>query len=248
MQIVNLSPFRDARGKLNSGAQQEARQRGAEWLAAMRGQEAVVQALAEPLDDSFALLLNGLLPQSDLELDLVLVGPNGVWVLQTVHAPGMYTIEGDNWMAYDTAQLQFAPVEQNPVRQAREGSMRLYEHLHEKDWPVPWINSLLVVTSRDVNIRAKDSAVAILQLDRIPRYVTQDILALEPVMDSADVREVVSVLTAYLSASQPAAEGERASRFLGMTRAQWLIVVLMALMNVCVLCGFAFIVLRGSFF
>lgn len=246
MRFISNSPYRDEHGKLTAAARQEAKRRGGAWFDAIKSQDGPIRVLESALDDHYILLLNSSLPNGT-ESDMILVGPNGIWVMQVVHGAGMYKVEGDVWLAYNHTNLTFEPAEElSPIDEVRNVATTVYDHLHASNLPVPWANSLLIVTSADANVQTTETAVRVLTVGDLNRFVMQDILALEPVMSVADIAEVIDSLQPLFAQSKPALGSSR--RFLGMTGPQLAIIAVMALLDVCMLCGLGYVVLSDSLF
>jgi hypothetical protein len=99
---------------------QQAGTRG-QLRAGLRGQELLAQILA-PLDDRYNLLNNLSLPGWSDDVDHVLVGPNGVFVLETKHHRGRIFCRDGAWLQQKVSRgghLQPEEPMRDPVRQLK---------------------------------------------------------------------------------------------------------------------------------
>ncbi len=66
------------------------------WYLGMRGELAVTKAL-KPLPDEYVLLNDLLLPKGSGNIDHFLIGPNGLFVIETKNYSGDVKCDGDEW-------------------------------------------------------------------------------------------------------------------------------------------------------
>lgn len=255
MQVIHCSPYRDADGHPRRDVSKEAAQAfGPKWKEILKSENAVAGTLGGYLDDRYTLICNAPLLEDGPDADGILVGPNGVWVLEFVHGKGMYKAEGERWFVYDNKKMDYQPVEPNPIVSARDNANGLYDYLHSKDLPIPWVNPVLVLTGPDITLNADDAAVVFFKSGEAQQFAVQDVNSLDPVMDETDTAMIVEVLRPFFGAAPAAEESgeaeeeskETPSTFLGMTTTQWVIIFGLALLNLCVLGIFAAIVIYNS--
>ncbi len=247
MQIVHCSKFRDREGNLLPEARKEApKALGQDWKAMMEAQDFVAQGLAQYLDDAYVLLRNVTLTGLTHDADLIIVGPTGLWTLEVAYLKGLFKVDGINWMSY-TSKLEFETVEPNLASHVRENAQALFDFLREKKFSVPWVNPVIMLANSQIDVRTEEAAVAIIRPDGIEQYVAENILPVEPAL-SPD--EAINVAEAIIALGEPDEKDEedtqKVNRFLGMTRPQWVVIAILALIDICVLGGFAFLVARDT--
>ncbi len=244
MQIVHCSKFRDREGKLLPEARKEApKVLGRDWKAMLEAQDFVAQELTQYLDDAYVLLRNVTAPGLTHDADFIIVGPTGLWTIEVAYLKGLFKVDGVNWMSY-TNKLEFQTVEPNLVGHVRENAQAIFDFLRVKKFSVPWVNPVILLANSQIDVRTEEAAVAVIRPDGIEQYVAEYILPVERVF-SPD--EAVNVAEAIIAQAEPEEEEvKKANRFWGLTRPQWVVLAIMALIDICVLGGFAFLIARDS--
>ena len=117
----------------------EAHRRGQE------GEDSVVQVIVQALDGNWHLFRNVSIPgRNKADLDVVLVGPPGVWALEVKNFNGTYRNHGDAW-EYKKGS-RWRTMSKNPSRQANNASLRLANFLKADHLKV-FVNSVVVWAS-----------------------------------------------------------------------------------------------------
>jgi Nuclease-related domain len=249
MQIFHCSPYRNAEGKPRTDVKKEAAKAlGANWLEIFQTEDDVIDTLANFLDDDYILFTNIQLLEDGPDADMLLFGPTGVWTMEFIHSDGEYKAEGDTWLRLNTETNDYEPVAGSPIVTARDNAAAVYEYLHSKDLPVPWVNPVFVLTQKNVTAYTENTAIATVRPGEVEQFAQQDIMALDPVMDETDIQQVFQALKPFANAPSSLAEDAAGGpkKLLGMSTAQWVIILALALLNVCVLGGFAWYVLANG--
>lgn len=247
MQIIYCSPFRDVEGRPDPRAKKEAQAAlGTDWLEKLSTEDSVADIFSNHLDDDYVLVCNAQFLDEAPDADMLLVGPNGVWTFEFIHERGSFQVENDQWMRLSEISVDYEPVDPNPLAVARDNAAAIYDFLHTKDLPVPWVNPILIVTNPDANFFSSASALTVLQLDQVTQFVTNDVRDLEQVMDETDVEQIVTSLKPFfVSPGQADSASNRPTSklLMGMTTFQWIVILVLALGNILVLGGFAWLLL-----
>ena len=249
MQIVHCSPYRDAEGEpRNDKKRQAAKELGANWLELLKAEDAVIEVFSNHLDDDYHLICNADLLEDAPDADMLLFGPNGVWVFEFIHITGSFRAEGEDWLTLNNKSAQYEPTDPSPLASARDNANAIYDYLHSQNLPVPWVNPVLILTAEDVAFHNDGAAVAAIQTDEAYQFVTQEVRDLDTVMNEQDIERLYDALAPFLgdAVQAPSTEeevGGKRTHFLGMTTVQWLVILVLAFMDICVLGGFAFIVI-----
>lgn len=93
------------------------------YASGLAGEERLAAVLSEHLDDSWSLYQNLLLPDGRGDIDAVLVGPRGVYVLEVKHYSNTHRNHGLDWQR--RANKTWEPIQSNPSRQAQNNAKRL---------------------------------------------------------------------------------------------------------------------------
>ncbi|HZC05683.1 MAG TPA: nuclease-related domain-containing protein [Ktedonobacterales bacterium] len=104
-------------------AQSAAAEREAEiYRRGLQGEQALIWFLASRLDNRYLLLRNYTPPppwRSGGDIDGVLLGPQGVTVLEVKAWRGVYRCEGEDWLFLPRDRSAWEPARKNPTQQAR---------------------------------------------------------------------------------------------------------------------------------
>jgi len=98
MKIIDKTPLQDANGNIGLIARvQGTLKYGLSWFAELEAQKIVIAQLDRVLEKGFVLIRNLTLPNSDIVIPIVLIGPGGVWVIYVTSVKGNYEAKGDQW-------------------------------------------------------------------------------------------------------------------------------------------------------
>ena len=129
------------------------------------GEEKVVEKARRALDGKWSLFRNVVLPgRRRADLDIVLVGPPGVWTLEVKTLAGKYKNVGDAW-GY-RAGNRWKRMRKNPTRQARNGAIALAEFLRA-DGIKTYVSAAVAWANEDGHISVEDPIVPVWTIDRL---------------------------------------------------------------------------------
>lgn len=130
------------------------------------GEDRVAEVILQSLDGNWYLFRNVNLPgRNKGDLDAVLVGPSGVWVLEVKTFNGEYRNIGDQWEY--RAGNRWKVVKTNPGRQANNNAIRLANFL-KADNIKQWVTPVVVWANRESELKVENPGVAIWPIDRLP--------------------------------------------------------------------------------
>ncbi len=149
------------------------------WRSGLTGQRKVEETLSV-LDDSYTLINNLSLPFKNCDIDHVLIGPKGVFLLETKHYKGEVSCIGDRWEYQKIGRNGgvYRGYISNPSRQLKRNIWELKTYLDKKSkkmlyqisFPF-WIQGVVVFTNEDVLVRTKDETVLIVTLDQLVDFI-----------------------------------------------------------------------------
>jgi hypothetical protein len=129
------------------------------------GEDQVVQLMSQVLDGNWHIFRNVSIPgRYKGDLDVVLAGPSGVWVLEVKNFSGMYKNVGDAWKYRRGGQWKNASV--NPSRQAKSGSLRLKNFLTADRINI-YVNPVVVWANPESPLAVENPSVAVWQFDHL---------------------------------------------------------------------------------
>jgi hypothetical protein len=98
MKIIDKTPLQDEKGEIGLiGRIQGTLKYGFNWFAELEAQKSVIAQLDRVLEKGFVLIRNFTLPDSEIVIPMILVGPGGVTVLYITTVKGFFEAKGDQW-------------------------------------------------------------------------------------------------------------------------------------------------------
>jgi hypothetical protein len=129
------------------------------------GEDNVVQLIVQALDGNWHLFRNLTIPgRNKADLDIVLVGPPGLWVLEVKNYNGIYRNIGESWEYLKKKKWKKA--NKNPSRQAKSNSLRLMNFIKADSLKV-YVNPVVVWANTMSRLEVENPSVAIWQYSRL---------------------------------------------------------------------------------
>ncbi len=130
------------------------------------GEDRTVQVIIQALDGNWSVFRNLRVPGGNRgDLDIVLVGPPGVWVLEVKNFRGKYRNIGDRWEYYRGKKWKAAKV--NPSQQAFNNAVRLGNFLKAENLKV-FVNAVVVWANEDNHLMVENPSTAVWTYNRLP--------------------------------------------------------------------------------
>jgi hypothetical protein len=130
------------------------------------GEDKTVQLIVQALDGTWRLFRNVLIPgRNKGDLDLVLVGPPGVWSLEVKNWRGEYRNIGESW-EYRRGK-KWKAASGNPSRQATDNAARLGNFLKADTLKV-FVNPAIVWANEENPVKVENPSAAVWSLNRLP--------------------------------------------------------------------------------
>ncbi len=130
------------------------------------GEERTGQLIAQVLDGNWHIFRNISLPgRNKGDLDHVLVGPPGVWVLEVKNYRGEFRNSGENWEMRQGKRWKTAFA--SPSRQVFNNALRLANFLKADNLKV-FVNAVVIWANPESPLTVENPSVAIWQYDRLP--------------------------------------------------------------------------------
>jgi hypothetical protein len=130
------------------------------------GENRVDDVMNASLNGEWTLFRNVTLPgRGGGDLDSILVGPAGVWVLEIKTLSGVFRNIGDQWECRTGKKWEL--VKKNPSRQAKRNAARLAGFL-EADGINQWVKPAVVWANPESALGIENPSVAVWKLDRLP--------------------------------------------------------------------------------
>ena len=136
------------------------------WNIGAEGEEEVIRVL-QNLDSSYKVINDVVLPQDRQNIDHVVVGPPGVFVIETKNHNGNIRCYEDEWSrkkvgrrgtVYDAAMG-------NPSKQAKRNAVVLKNWLESENIDAGYISAVVVFTNDDVELKIIKPTVKVVQIN-----------------------------------------------------------------------------------
>lgn len=123
------------------------------WNIGAQGEESVIRVL-QNLDSSFKIVNDVVLPGDRQNIDHIVVGPSGMFVIETKNHNGIIKCDNDDWSRIKVGRKNtaYAASIGNPSKQAKRNAITLRNWLESENIDVGYINAVVVFTNEDVKL------------------------------------------------------------------------------------------------
>lgn len=130
------------------------------WNSGADGEEAVVRVLNN-LDSSFRVVHDVVLPGDRQNIDHVVIGPSGVWVIETKNHNGIIRCYNDKWSRKKVGRrgTVYDASMGNPSKQAKRNAVVLKNWLESQKIDVGYISAVVVFANDDAELNVVKPAV-----------------------------------------------------------------------------------------
>jgi hypothetical protein len=170
MIIIDKTPHRSEDGAIGPfGLLQGTLKYGLTWQSRLKAQDAVIAIIEKQLDSNFALLRNVTLPNTDIMLPLVLIGPPGISLINVLHERGVYKARDDQWgtMIGD----KFMPARVNQLARTTTFGRVLQVYLDRQGFKGQVVvDSILMAADPGMQIESTRPSARVVMSDAIERF------------------------------------------------------------------------------
>ncbi len=162
----------------------------------LRGELRVAMAFKKRLDDRWILFRNLILGEDEGDIDAVLVGPSGVYVLEIKAYTGYYKNTRKRWQRKYLGAWH--DLHRSPSQQALHNARRLHAYLAERGVKI-WVQPRIVWSSRN-KLWLEKPAVPVWQLTKA-QFIAEDLMQGEGPSDEQR-RQIIHLLAQRCAASR----------------------------------------------
>jgi hypothetical protein len=133
-----------------------------------QGEKAVITTLTKSLDDDYCLMNGVYLKGQGGDIDHIILGPNGVYVLETKNWSGKILCTGDQW------QRPGKQVKGNPSLQVKRNTQaikKLIGATHAFRELKIWVEGIIIFTNSYADLNVNNPTVTILKLPQLSGYI-----------------------------------------------------------------------------
>lgn len=99
------------------------------------------------------------------DVDLVLIGPSGIWAFEVKAYTGQYRNIGDHWQNH--SRLGWWNVSNNPARQAQRNAANLKTYLNNHGINPGWVHAVVIWAGESDKLSVDDPAIPVWKIDEI---------------------------------------------------------------------------------
>ncbi len=271
MKIIDLGPTPPKGNSLNATVYRT-RKSLADALGMnqdIKAQDAFLAQLGKGLNNRFTLIRNFRIEEQDIPIPLILVGPTGLFVIHSSSVKGVFQAKNESWLIA-SQNNRYEPARPNLITRTGLMTRAVEAYLKKKDLAISDIQGVLYFHNPGTHVDAQRPAVRIVLMDGVDRFVTS-ILQGELHYEREEVQNLVDVLAGTApqkleppSLDEPAEEKqstsvvqptrdpllakniEGVSRRFPLTTRQWVLLGVMAIVEIVILIAFIIIVLTTT--
>lgn len=139
------------------------------WKAGGKGEQAVASSL-QKLDDSYYLISAVQLAARRGDIDHVVAGRNGIFVIEAKNYSGAVQCNGDEWYRKKRGSSHTARVD-SVSEQARNNAVQMRDFLHRSTGLDLDVTPICVFVNPGVQLTLKNPAVPVLRLGNLSRFI-----------------------------------------------------------------------------
>ena len=170
MKIIDKTPYRAESGEIDLlGRIQGMLKYGMSWFNILKAQDIVIAIIEKQLDSNYALLRNVTLPNTEINLPLVLVGPPGVYLINVAHERGVFMARDDQWgtMIGD----RFVPARLNQINRTQALGRVLQLYLDRQNFKGQLVvEAILMAADPGMQIESTRPVVRVVMSDALERF------------------------------------------------------------------------------
>jgi len=151
------------------------------WKSGEISNDIVIEKLSK-LPDSYVLISGVVVPPNRGDTDHIILGPNGIFVIEAKHYGGEIKCDGDDWERYKIGakgkryELWIGSPSNQVKRNAKVLKDFILKHKKEifeerKRTPHIWVESILIFTNERVNLNVNNPTVQILDIEEICDFI-----------------------------------------------------------------------------
>jgi hypothetical protein len=144
--------------------------RYARYAKGEAGERLVSRAL-ETLDDTYCIVHDAQIPGGNV--DHVVLGPNGIFVLETKHHAGLIRCQGDRWRRARHSSARAFEIRSPSLQVKRNAALvreriQVFEQSLLRGYPrVAWVQAMVVFTNPDAALELRYATVPVVHVDEL---------------------------------------------------------------------------------
>ena len=135
----------------------------------MQGEKSVAKLLSKTLSNDYYLINDLYLHDGGGDIDHIVLGPNGVFVLETKNWSGKITCYGDEWQRPGRHNMG------SPSRQVKRNAAKIKRIIDSSPTLSSlgiWVEGIVVFTNNHASLNINNPTVPILKIQQLPNHIT----------------------------------------------------------------------------
>jgi hypothetical protein len=135
----------------------------------LEGERQVTKLLKAKLNNNYYLINDAYFGDGGGDIDHIVLGPNGLFVIETKNWSGKVTCQGDNWQR---DRKHKNPNSSSPSKQAKRNASRVKKIIESIQNSNHWVEGVVVFTNRNIDLNIIHPAVPVLRVQELPTFIT----------------------------------------------------------------------------
>ncbi|EKF86565.1 nuclease-related domain-containing protein [Methanobacterium formicicum] len=146
------------------------KEEGYSWQKGNKG-EIIVADCLDTLPEDYFVFNDVKLPGKGGNIDHIVIGPTGIYVIETKNYTGKYRIKGNQWFYYKNGHP--TEIKKNPGTQVRKNTQDLINFLNQKDISTrgSWVTGLVALICPDFRVQETPQNYRVLLPKTVPEYI-----------------------------------------------------------------------------
>jgi hypothetical protein len=139
------------------------------YKGGLQGEKNVTKLLSKTLNDDYYMLNGVYLQGGGGDIDHLVFGPNGIFVLETKNWSGKIICNGDGWHRPGKRDMG------SPSRQVKRNASKishLIESMPSLKLSTVWVEGIVVFTNSNIKLNLNNPTVTILTLNQLGNHIT----------------------------------------------------------------------------
>ena len=145
------------------------------YSGGFQGEQITIEAL-QNLSDSYYLINDVNLPNGYGNIDHIVLGSNGIFIIETKNFEGEIRCEGDIWYQYkDTWKIPEEHEIKSPSKQVKGNALKLKQYIESKNIFSKslriWVEGIVVFTHDNVILHCDNPTVPVFKVNQLCNYI-----------------------------------------------------------------------------
>jgi len=172
MRVIDKTPLQDAKGNISFTSRvQGTLKYGLNWYAEYQSQKVVLNLMDRFLDKGFIAIRNFNLPDSDIIIPIIVIGPGSLTVILSTPINGQFEANETAWNI--VGNNASTPAKRNLINilSLLTRAFQRYLKIHNINVPVQ-VEPVLIATDPGANIETNRPAVRVVRSDAIKQFIS----------------------------------------------------------------------------